>query len=386
MGDKQFEFASDVPISFGRDQAAELGSRIVREGYTHPAIVTDPTLNEMSVIDPVRQAFEEYGVDYSIYDNVEPNPKARDINTGAERAVENGWDSIVAVGGGSSIDTAKGIAIVATNAGGIIDYQRTNGSYPALDSDPLPLFAVPTTVGTGSEVTSGAVVTDVDAGEKIVVGGRSFAPTRAILDPCLLETLPPEIIASTGMDSFTQAVESYIAIDANPFTEALALEAVRTVSNNIRPAVSRTNLEALGNMQIATTLGGVAFNVSGLGLVHGISHRVSAMYDTPHGTTNAVLLPHVLEFNRIAASKKYARMAQVMGLPVDELTSRQAAECFLDEVDRLVSDLGIPGGLGDLGVESDAIPELARRVSDTGPTNIREYSEDHVIGILESSL
>jgi alcohol dehydrogenase class IV len=386
MEDERFEFASDVPIRFGRNQAAELGNLIVQEGYMHPAIVTDPTLEEMSVIDPVCQAFEECDIDYSIYTNVKPNPKARDIDVGGERALEEGWDSIVAVGGGSSIDAAKGIAIVATNTGSITDYQRTNGSYPVLDSDPLPLFAVPTTVGTGSEVTSGAVITNVDAGEKTVVGGRSFAPTQAILDPCLLETLPPDIIASTGMDSFTQAVESYIALDANPFTEALALEAVRIVSKNIRPAVSKTNLEALENMQVATTLGGVAFNVSGLGLVHGISHRISAMYDTPHGTTNAVLLPHVLKFNQIAASEKYARMAQVIGLPVFNLTSRQAAANFLNEVDRLVSDLKIPSGLNELGVEANAIPRLANMVMKAGPTNIREYSKDDVADILESSL
>ncbi|WP_311172056.1 iron-containing alcohol dehydrogenase [Halobellus ordinarius] len=385
MKNEHFEFVSDVPVSFGQNRAAELGSLVSQEGCSHPVIITDPALEEMSVIAPVCQALEESSIEYSIYTNVEPNPKAQDVDAGAERAVEEGWDGIVAVGGGSTIDTAKGIAIVATNAGSITDYQRKSGSYPTLSSDPLPLFAVPTTVGTGSEVTTGALVTDVDAGEKIVVGAQSFAPTRAVLDPCLLETLPPDIIASTGMDSFTQAVESYIALDANPFTEALALEAIRIISKNIRPAVSGTNLEALGDMQIATTLGGVAFNVSGLGLVHGISHQVSAMYDTPHGITNAVLLPHVLKFNQIAAPEKYARMAKVIGLPVADLTSRQAAARFLDEVDRLVADLGIPDGLNELGVEMEALPKIAGMVMETGSTNVREYSEDDVIEILESS-
>jgi alcohol dehydrogenase class IV len=385
MQNASFDFVSDVPISFGKNRAAEIGDVVVKEGCRHPAIVTDPELEEASVVDPVRWALEEHDTEYSIYTDVEPNPKAHAVNAGAELAVEEGWDGIIAVGGGSSIDTAKGIAMVAANSGKITEYQRTNGSYPVLDSEPLPLFTVPTTVGTGSEVTTGAVITDLDEGNKIIVGGRSFAPTQTVLDPCLLETLPPNIIASTGMDSFTQGVESYIALDANPFTEALALEAIRMISKNIRPAVSGTNLEALGNMQIATTLGGVAFNNSGLGLVHGISHQVSAEYDTPHGITNAVILSHVLEFNLIATPKKYARMAQTIGLPVTDLTTRQAAASFLDEVDRLVADLGIPGSLSELGVEKDAIPKLARMTVEFGGKNVREYSEEDVTDILESA-
>lgn len=383
---REFTFSSEVPVHYGQHSTENMARFVERVGCERPLIVTDPNLAESGILDAVTAPLDEKGVPYEFFTGVEPNPKKETIRRGVETARETQVDGTIAVGGGSSIDTGKGIALLHSNGGTVDDYRRTqDGSYVELETEPTPLIAVPTTVGTGSEVTGGLVVTDSETKEKVLVGGESFYPSQAVLDPKLLETLPPDITAATGMDSFTQAVESYISLGATPLTEALALRAIGILARNIRPAVTRGDVEALGQMQIATTMGGIALTNSGLGLVHSISHVVSAHYDTAHGVTNAVLLPHVLEYNLVSQVEKFSDMAQVMGRHTRDVPHREAAERFLDEIRVLNDDLGMPAGLSELGIDRDDIPTLAAdTVAQTDP-NPRQYTKADVVSILENA-
>lgn len=382
----EFSFSSEVPVHYGKHSAKEMDRFVESVNCERPLIVTDPNLVESNVLDPVTSALADQEIPYELFTGVEPNPKKETIRSGVEKAHEAQVDGVIAVGGGSSIDTGKGISLLYSNGGAVDDYRRQNdGSYVELEEEQTPIIAVPTTVGTGSEVTGGLVVTDTETKEKVLVGGKSFYPSQAVLDPTLLETLPSNVAASTGMDSFTQAIESYISLGATPLTEALALRAIGILSRNIRPAVTRGDVDALGQMQIATTMGGIALTNSGLGLVHSISHVVSAHYDTPHGVTNAVLLPYVLEYNLVSQVDKYRDMAQAVGRPTHHVTQREAAENFLEEVRLLNDDLGMPAGLSDLGVDRDKIPTLAADTVDQTDPNPRQYSTEDVVSILENA-
>lgn len=381
-----FQFSAEVPVHYGKHSAEDMDQFVEAIGCERPLIVTDPNLAESGTVDPVTSALDDRGIPYELFTGVEPNPKKETIRRGVDAARDAHVDGIVAVGGGSSIDTAKGISLLQSNGGSIDDYRRTqDGSYVELETEPTPLIAVPTTAGTGSEVTGGLVVTDTETTEKVLVGGESFYPSQAVLDPTLLETLPPDITAATGMDSFTQAVESYVSRNATPLTDALALRAIGMLARNLRPAVTRGDVDALGRLQIATTMGGFALTNSGLGLVHSISHVVSAHYDTPHGVTNAVLLPYVLEYNLVSRVDKFSDMARAMGQRTRGVPRREAAESFLEEVRSLNDDLGMPTGLSDLGVDRDAIPTLAADTAEQTDPNPRRYTEADVVSIVNDA-
>jgi len=382
----EFDFACSVPVTFERGCTDRIGRLLKEEGFQSVLVAIDPNLEEISLTDTIFQSLEDEQITYQTYTDIEPNPKIRHIDRGAEAAKAIDADCVVAIGGGSAIDTAKGIALVATHSKSIHEFQRTeSGDYITTDSEALPLYTVPTTVGTGSEVTTGIVVSDSDQNKKIVVGADGFSPTRALLDPSLLRTLPRDVISSTGMDSFTQAVESYIASGASPITEALSIRAIKMINKNIRPAIAKRDDESLEKMQIATTLGAIAFDNSGLGLVHGISHPVSAHYDTPHGITNAVLLPYVLEFNLIASVDKYDTMARTIGRASPDQPPRKNAETFVDTVRTLTDDLGIPARLSELGVEQEMLPTIAEETAVSGAPNPRAYDAEDVEKILKKA-
>jgi alcohol dehydrogenase class IV len=275
------------------------------------------------------------------------------------------------------------VAVLAKFGGAVRDYEGID----TVSGPTLPLLAVPTTVGTGSEVTRGAVITDTDRNAKMVVVSPHIFPRVAILDPLLLERLPPAITAATGMDSLTQALEGYVSRGANPISDALNLEALRLIAENLRLAVARNDPDALGKMQVATTMQGIGFHNAGLGLVHAMSNTVGGMFGTAHGVTNAVILPHVMAFNVGADPVRFARVADVMGEPVDGLSIRTAADRAIEAVRRLATDVGIPSTLGELGVDAAAIPELARiaMTAIDAPTNPRHFTEEDVVMLYRRS-
>lgn len=262
----------------------------------------------------------------------------------------------MSLGGGSSHDCTKGIGVMANNNGDIRDFAGIDTF-----ANPLPPFiAINTTAGTGSEVTSFAVITNTDIHVKMIIASARITPTVAINDPAMMAGLPAALTASTGMDALTHAVEAYVANLANPVTDALAIAAIKLIVEWLPQAVANgANLEARDKMAYAEYMAGAAFNNAGVGIVHAMAHQPGALFNKPHGVCNAILLPHGCAFNLIASPKKFADIAVAMGVNIEGLSTMEAAEKGVEAIRKLSKDVGIPSGLGDIGVKESDIPRLA---------------------------
>jgi alcohol dehydrogenase class IV len=380
---RTFTFVHTTKVVCGLNSSAKISEELAALGCKKPLIVTDKGISGAGLLESISKSLEASQMAYQIFDEVEPNPIDTTAEKGTTIAKEGGFDSVIAVGGGSSIDSGKVIAMLVNNPGRVRDYEGVD----VFKNAPLPLIAVPTTVGTGSEVTRGAVITEPISKAKMVIVSVMLFPKVAILDPTLLIKLPAHITASTGMDSLTQAIEAYIATGSNPISDALNIYAVKLIAENLRPAVAGNNLEAFLNMQIATCMEGIAFHNAGLGLVHAMANTVGGHFNTPHGITNAILLPYVLEYNLIARPKKYAELAQAMGEKVENLSIREAAERFIEAVKTLSRDVGIPTQLRDIGVTHEALPAMAEAALTAIDiyTNPRSYSKAAILAIYEKA-
>jgi alcohol dehydrogenase class IV len=381
-----FEYHSKTKITTGANAASDIGNQLQQHGSTCPLLVTDGNLYELGVLDPIINSLDAKRVDHAVFDGVVPNPKAKTFDAAVSQFAEQDCDSIVAVGGGSSIDSGKAISILVDHGGEISDYYGGD-NVPGPIS--IPVATVPTTAGTGSEVTPAAVVSE-DEEKKPIISEEIF-PNFAVLDPTLLESLPPHITAATGMDALTQSIMPYLSSGANPVTDAIAIESVRMIAENLPKATAGESLNAYANMQIATSMGGMVFVNAGLGLVHAMSHPVGGYFDTPHGITNAIILPHVLRYNRIAREKKYVDLAKAMGAETDDLSTQEASFELIHAVEHLIEDLGLPNRLRDIGVEEEALPKLAEAtmIQDGSKRlvelNARVATEDDVLGIFEQA-
>lgn len=369
-----FRFSQGPKIIAEDHGTQHIDDKLEEIGITLPLVVTDRELSAAGVVDPIVEAIKQCGYEYALFDQVEPNPTTALVETGREIAISNGIDGIIAVGGGSSVDTAKAISLLVPNGGDWTAYEgATEVEHPS-----LPLIAVPTTVGTGSEVTSASVITDTDRNVKMTTKSEELYPEIALLDPSLLTSLPPAVTAATGMDSLTQAIEAYVSPSASPITDALALDATKMITESLKPAVLKSDRGALASMQVATTMEGIAFDNAGLGLVHGLSEPVSGKFHTSHGLTNAVLLPHVLEFNMVACPRKYATLAEAMGVQTASRSRPEAISKMIDRIEKISDDIGIPPGVSELGADETAIPELVEEAYDhvNSKNNPREYSKE----------
>ena len=380
---RTFTFVHTTKVVCGLNCSAKINEELALMGCRKPFIVTDKGIIGAGLLESITKSLQAANLAYEVFDEVEPNPIDTTAEKGATIATEGGFDSVIAVGGGSSIDTGKVIAMLVNNPGRVRDYEGVD----VFKNPPLPLIAIPTTVGTGSEVTRGAVITEPVTKAKMIIVSVLLFPKVAMLDPTLVMKLPAHITASTGMDSLTQAIEAYIATGSNPISDALNIYAVKLIAENLRPAVAGNNLEALLNMQVATCMEGMAFHNAGLGLVHAMANTVGGYFNTPHGITNAILLPYVLEYNLIARPNKYAELAQAMGERVENLSVREAAERFIEAVKTLSSDVGIPRQLRDIGVTREALPALAETALTALDiyTNPRSYSRQAILAIYEKA-
>jgi alcohol dehydrogenase class IV len=372
-----FQFVHLTKVVAGPGSSDQAGEALRELGATRTLIVTDRGIAASDVIGKLEPGLARAGIAYEVFDGIEPNPAATAVERAADHARQTGADAVLAVGGGSPIDAGKMVAVLVRFGGAVRDFEGI-GTVPG---PVLPLVAVPTTVGTGSEVTRGAVITDTVRNAKMVVVSPHIFPRVAILDPILLEKLPPHITAATGMDSLTQALEGYVSRGANPISDALNLEALRLIAENLRLAVARNDSDALAKMQIATTMQGIGFHNAGLGLVHAMSNTVGGMFGTAHGVTNAIILPHVMAFNVSADPVRFARVAETMGEPTAGLSARAAADRAIEAVRVLAADVGIPATLADIGVDAAAIPDLAKAAKDAidAPTNPRHFTEDDIV-------
>jgi choline dehydrogenase len=365
--------AVEVPtrLVHGPGSAAHV-AEVVRElGIERPMLVTDPGVAAAGLVDVVLRHLNGAVV----FDEVQPNPAVELVDRGAAVFRQSGCDGLVGLGGGSSLDTAKAIGVVARHGGSILDYEH--GRSPLVHRVP-PLVAIPTTAGTGSEVTLWAVITDHERRIKFNVGGSALiGPHVALIDPELMLGLPPAVTAATGMDALSHAIECYTCDYHQPFNDAVALHAIELVAGWLRIAVADgSNVEARTHMAHAATLGGLSYGTESAGAAHAMSQSAGGVHDCPHGALTARVLGPVCEYNAPAAPERYARIAQGLGVDTRGLDTLAAAMAGVEEVYRLTDDVGIPTMTG-LGFSEEEIPLLARIAHEDPQTqgNPREVDE-----------
>ena len=376
----------------GTGSVEVVGDRCEILGGEKILIVTDEFLRGMEdgPVDQVINYLEETGLDYAIYDGVEPNPKDTNVYDGLEIYEEENCDMIVTVGGGSSHDCGKGIGVAATHDGDL--YEDYSG-IENLENETPPMVCVNTTAGTASEVTRHAVITDTsqDPHVKFVIVSWRNTPEVSINDPKLMVDKPPALTAATGMDALTHALETYVSTGANALTDAAALESMKLIANNLRNAVyNGEDLEARENMANASVLAGFAFNNGGLGYVHAMAHQLGGFYDMPHGIANAILLPYVEKFNLGAKLERFAEIAEIFGVQTEDMSTREAAEASLEAIKQLAEDIGIPTSLSEseYDIKEDDFAEMAKYALEDGNalTNPRKGTPEQVEGIFEDAM
>jgi len=343
-------------IVFGAGSLAEAGFAAERLGAHRPFVVTDPGLLAAGWPDQLLKHLRESGLEPTLWHGVTPNPKDHEIDAGFRRYAESGCDVIIAIGGGSCIDAGKGVAVLSGNGGSILDYAGVDQL-----SNPIPpLLMIPSTAGTGADVSQFCVVTDTVASIKVTLIGRALVPDISITDPRLLVTMPSWLAAATGLDALTHAIEAFVSLGHNPLTDGHALSAVRLVAANLCQSLSRPCApERRERMAQASLEAGLAFTNAILGATHAMSHQVGGLLNAPHGVVNGVLLPHVIRYNAAAVPDRFIPLALAAGLKVEGMPGREAAEMLADYVRCLADEVGVPRGLRHLGVSEENIGSLA---------------------------
>lgn len=369
---------------FGQGAIQEIVNEIKNRHFKKTLVTSMPDLFEFKVATKVTDLLDAAGIAYEIYDGIKPNPTIENVTAGVEACKAAGADVIVAVGGGSPIDTSKAIATIITNPE-FADVRSLEGLAPTKNPC-LPIIAVTTTSGTAAEVTINYVITDVEKNRKFVCVDPHDIPIVAIVDPDMSASMPTGLCAATGMDALVHAVEGYITKGAWELTDMLHLKAIEIIGRSLRSAVA-DDFAGREAMSLGQYIAGMGFSNVGLGIVHSMAHPLSAVYDIPHGKACAMLLTAVLKFNAPATGEKYREIARVMGVPnvdaMDESTYRQAA---IDVIQKLADDVGIPKSLSEAGVKREDIPFLAESAFNDActPGNPRDASLEEIIAIYES--
>ena len=362
-----------------KDIATEAKGR----GFKKAFVCSDPDLIKFGVTKKVIDVLEGAGLDYEIYSNIKPNPTIENVQTGVEAFKKSGADYLIAIGGGSSMDTAKGIGIVIANPE-FEDIRSLEGVAPTKNKS-VPIFAVPTTAGTAAEVTINYVITDVEKNRKMVCVDPKDIPVVAFVDTEMMSSMPKGLTAATGMDALTHAIEGYITAGAWELSDMFHLKAIEIISRSLRNAVANTP-EGRADMALGQYVAGMGFSNVGLGIVHSMAHPLGALYDTPHGVANAIILPTVMEYNAPATGEKYREIARAMGVQgVDSMTQEEYRKAAIDAVRKLSEDVGIPADLKAIVKEED-IPFLAQSAYDDAcrPGNPRETSVEEIAELYKS--
>jgi alcohol dehydrogenase class IV len=325
-------------------------------------------------------------IDFHILDEVEAEPSARNVDDGAKLAVSIGADIVIGIGGGSSVDVAKGIAVMAKNKGKILDYAGTD----LVPERGLPRILLPTTSGTGSEVTRTIVVMDNERTLKMSVHSNRVLADVAIVDPLLTLSMPPKVTADTGTDALVHAIETYVAMSATPFSDALAIEAIRLIADNLPAAYAKgENITARYNMSLGATMAGIAFTGGGLGAVHALSNILGVKYHLSHGRANAIMLPYIVDYNKIGSLDKYAAIAEAVGINTEGMLPYEASEELVAYLFNLLEILNIPVRLSDYGATKADIPALVEggmKLARLFVPNPRNMTEENVRDIYTSAL
>lgn len=381
---KEFMFSIPQDIVVGKGSLAKLPEIAQKLGGTHGFIISGPHLNKMGIVKSCADALEGVGIPVDAYTETEGNPSVETVDKAAEAFKKSGADFIVALGGGSPMDVAKAVGVVAKYGGSITEYEG-GGKVPG---DIVPLIAIPTTAGTGSEVTAFSVITDHSRNYKLTVFSYKMIPSYAILDPELLTTAPVSVAAACGIDAMVHALEAYISKAASPFTDAMAEKALELIGKNIRRYVAdRSDVQAAENMLTGSLFAGIAFSWARLGDVHAMSHPVSAFFNVPHGVANAILLPTIVEYNALADNGKYLKIYNYISrTPVFE--NEFEPFMLVELLEELNAQLGIPASLGEVGVTADKFDAMAEDAMKSGniAVNPRSTTKKDVLSLYEKAL
>ncbi len=348
-----FSFFQPGMVYFGAGSNSETGTRLKALGLGRVLLISDRGLEGAGLVKKMEDVLHGAGISFATFLDVEANPSIETVEQAAELYKNNGSEGILCLGGGSPMDTAKAVSIIISNGGNIQDYEGPH----KVRGPVIPVVAIPTTAGTGSEVTPFAVITNRQTNYKFSIFSYEIIPRIALLDPELISTLPPLVAASTAMDALTHAVEAYISLAASPFSDAMAEKSMELILDNIRCFVAnRADLEAASGVLLGSMFAGIAFAWGRLGNVHAMAHPLGGFYDMPHGIANAVLLPTVLEYNALADKGKYQRIYKFF-------KKGNSADfhplMVVDEIRKLSGELGIPPNLSKLGVDRETIPKMA---------------------------
>ena len=367
----------------GKGAIQNIVPELKNRGFKKAFVVTDPDLVKFGVTKKVTSLLDEANFPYVVFDDIQANPTIQNVLDGVDSFKEANGDVIIAIGGGSSIDTAKAIGIIITNPE-FSDVRSLEGVAPTKNPC-TPIIAVPTTAGTAAEVTINYVITDVEKNRKFVCVDTHDIPIVAVVDPDMMATMPASLTAATGMDALTHAIEGYITKGAWEMSDMFHLEAIRLIAKNLRGAVNNTP-EGREGMALGQYIAGMGFSNVGLGIVHSMAHPLGALYDTPHGIANAIILPTVMEYNASETKEKYREIARAMGVKgVDEMSVDEYRKAAIDAVKQLSKDINIPSNLKDI-VKKEDIPFLAQSAMDDAcrPGNPKDPTLDDIIKLYES--
>ena len=369
----------------GAGAIKEIVNEVNRRGLNKDFVCSDPDLVKFKVTDKVLDVLKSADLAYELYSNIKPNPTIENVQTGVDAFKKSGADYIIAIGGGSSMDTAKAIGIIIANPE-FDDVRSLEGVAPTKNPS-VPIIAVPTTAGTAAEVTINYVITDVEKKRKFVCVDVHDIPVVAIVDSEMMSTMPKGLTAATGMDALTHAIEGYITKGAWEMTDMFHLKAIEIISKSLRAAVANEK-EGRDGMALGQYIAGMGFSNVGLGIVHSMAHALGAVYDTPHGVANAILLPTVMRYNAEATGEKYRDIAKAMGVEgVDQMTLAQAREAACNAVSQLSEDVGIPRDLKGIVKEED-IDFLAQSAMDDAcrPGNPKDPTKEDIVALYKSLL
>lgn len=372
-------------IIFGNQSLGQIGESLRRLGATRVFLVSDPGVESAGWIEQIIHYLRQQNLDYVLWTQITANPKDYEVHAGVAEYRLKECNAILGVGGGSAIDAAKAIALLGTNEGHIVDYEGVDKIRHPLP----PMVMVPTTAGSGSEVSQFSIIVDSARKVKMAIISKSLIPDIAIIDPQTLMTKDQQLTANTGMDVLTHAIESYVSLAATPLTEVHSLQAMRLIAKHLRPSVASCyNAEAKHAMAMASLQAGIAFSNAILGAVHAMSHQLGGFLDAPHGEVNAILLPYVLEYNYLAVPEKYRHIAECLGENTSGLSLRDSSRLALKAVKDLARDLDIPESLSAIGLQPDQIEWLSTHALQDVcmATNPRDMTVNDVAAIFRQAL
>ena len=361
----------------------EIAGEAKGRNFTKAFVCSDPDLVKFGVTAKVLKVLDDAKLSYELYSNIKPNPTIENVQSGVEAYKKSGADYIIAIGGGSSMDTAKAVGIIINNPD-FADVRSLEGVAPTTNKC-VPIFAVPTTAGTAAEVTINYVITDVEKNRKMVCVDPKDIPVVAFVDSEMMSSMPKGLTAATGMDALTHAIEGYFTAGAWELSDMFHIKAIEIIARSLRGAVDNTP-EGREGMALGQYVAGMGFSNVGLGIVHSMAHPLGALYDTPHGVANAIILPTVMEYNAEATGEKYREIARAMGVKdVDSMTQEEYRKAAVDAVKQLSVDVGIPADLKEI-VKKEDIPFLAQSAYDDAcrPGNPKETSVEDITKLYES--